>query len=101
MNKKNKLINIDLTFEIIKEVSLLPILYNGNLKFVYNKIDELVIKYPYYKNFLYNYFLENKIRYFKDNSYNYNLCPKDCRSNSILKRYNKTIKQYLGEKVNM
>ena len=99
MNKKNKLINIDLTFEIIKEVSLLPILYNGNLKFVYNKIDELVIKYPYYKNFLYNYFLENKIRYFKDNSYNYNLCPKDCRSNSILERYNKTIKQYLGEKV--
>ena len=99
MNKKNKNINIDLTYEIIKEVSLIPFLYNGNLKFVYNKIDELVNKNPYYKNFLYNYFLQNKIQYFKDNSYNYNLCPIDCRSNSILERYNKTIKQYLGEKV--
>ena len=44
------------------------------------------------------YFYDNKIKYFEDNSYNYNIFPKDIRSNSILERYNKTIKSELGEK---
>ena len=38
------------------------------------------------------------MKYFIDGSYNYDLFPKDIRSNSILERYNKTIKDRLGEK---
>ena len=57
-----------------------------------------MLQYPKYYNLLFNYFLENKIKYFKDGSYNYNKFPKDIRSNSILERYNKTVKIKLGEK---
>ena len=35
---------------------------------------------------------------FIDGNYNYDLFPKDIRSNSLLERYNKTIKDRLGEK---
>ena len=38
------------------------------------------------------------MKYFIDGSYNYALFPKDIRSNSILERYNKTIKDRLEEK---
>ena len=38
------------------------------------------------------------MNYFKDESYNYQKFPKDIRSNSILERYNKTIKIELGQK---
>ena len=38
------------------------------------------------------YFYHNKIKFFENNSYNYNIFPKDIRSNSILERYNKTKK---------
>ena len=38
------------------------------------------------------------MKYYIDGSYNYDLFPKDIRSNSILERYNKTIKDRLGEK---
>ena len=45
-----------------------------------------------------NYFLEAKLKYFIDGSYNYNKFPMDIRSNSILERYNKIIKTELGKK---
>ena len=57
-----------------------------------------MLQYPKYYNLIFNYFLEKKIKYFIDSSYNYNKFPKDIRSNSILERYNKTIKNKLGEK---
>ena len=38
------------------------------------------------------------MKYFKDDSYNYNKFPKDIRANSILERYNKTVKKDLGTK---
>ena len=44
------------------------------------------------------YFLDIKLKYFKDGSYNYNNFPKDIISNSILERYNKTVKSSLGAK---
>ena len=44
------------------------------------------------------YFLDVKIKYFQDGSYNYNKFPKDIRSNSILERYNKIVKTALGVK---
>jgi len=46
----------------------------------------------------YKYFNDTKRRFFVDNSFNYNLCPKDVRSNSILEKYNQTIKAYLSNK---
>jgi hypothetical protein len=46
------------------------------------------------------YFLDVKIKYFQDGSYNYNKFPKDIRSNSILERYNKIVKSSLGVKRN-
>ena len=45
-----------------------------------------------------NYFLEAKLKFFMDGSYNYNNFPMDIRSNSILERYNKIIKTELGVK---
>ena len=45
-----------------------------------------------------DYFLDTKLKYFKDGSYYYNNFPKDIRSNFILERYNKTMKSCLGAK---
>ena len=53
--------------------------------------------YPFYENFINNYFLKNHLNYFKDNSLNYSNIPKDCRSNSFLENYNGYIKQKLGK----
>ena len=47
-----------------------------------------------------NYFIDTKMKYFIDGSYNYNAFPPDIRSNSILERYNKIIKTELGSKRN-
>ena len=43
-------------------------------------------------------FLDNKLKYFEDGTYNYNKFPKDISSNSVLERYNKIIKTDLNEK---
>ena len=77
---------------------MLPLEYKGNMEFLKEKINILILQYPKYYNLLFNYFLTTKMKYFIDGSYNYALFPKDIRSNSILERYNKTIKDRLGEK---
>ena len=43
-------------------------------------------QYPNNYNGIYDYFIENKFKYFQNNSYNYGLFTKDIRSNSILER---------------
>ena len=53
------------------------------------------MQYPKYFNNLCSYFLDTKLKYFEEGSYDYNKFPKDIRSNSVLERYNRTIKQYL------
>ena len=58
----------------------------------------MILQYPKYYNLLINYFLTTNMKYFIDGIYNYALFRKDIRSNSILERYNKTIKDRLGEK---
>ena len=98
LNNKNKNINSELTLEVITQLSLLPLEYNGNIEYLLNKIEILAKQYPMYFNMIKGYFVETKLKYFKDNSFNYNKFPKDIRSNSILERYNKTIKSSLGEK---
>ena len=39
--------------------------YNGNVNYVMNKIKELSKAYPYYYNFLNEYFIKNKSNFFK------------------------------------
>ena len=77
LNKKNKDIDINITYEIIKQLAILPLEYNGKIDYVKEKVNILMLQYPKYFNLLFNYFLENKIKYFKDGSYNYNKLPKD------------------------
>ena len=97
-NSKNKKVNPDMTLEVITQLSLLPLEYKGDINYLKNKLDLFSKQYPLYSNMIKGYFYDNKIKYFEDNSYNYNIFPKDIRSNSILERYNKTIKSELGEK---
>ena len=63
-----------------------------------NKLNVLEKQYPLYNNFIKGYFTEIKLKYFMNESFNYNKFPKDIRSNSILERYNKTIKEEMGQK---
>ena len=98
LNKRNKGIDINITFEIITQLTLLPLEYKRDIKYVKEKINIMSLQYPKYYNLLTNYLLTTKMKYFIDGCYNYDLFPKDIRSNSILERYNKTVKDRLGEK---
>ena len=82
---------------IIKDLSILQIIYNGDINIIIKKINKLKGKYPKYENFITNYFMENKLAYFKDNSLNYSAIPDDCRTNNYLENYNGFIKSQLGK----
>ena len=97
-NKKNKEIDTNITYEIITQISLLPLNYKGNMEYLKNQLNIILMQYPSYYNYIVNYFISNKLKYFQDGSYDYSKFPPDIRSNSILERYNKTIKTELGEK---
>ena len=62
-------------------------------------IDEIIDKHPDYENFISDYFIKNKKTYFEDSSYNYQIIPYECRSNSALENYNKYLKNNLGKKI--
>ena len=98
LNPKNDKINPETTVEIITQLSMIPLEYNGDMGYIEKKINILTQQYPIYYNMIKGYFFDSKLKYFKDGSYNYNIFPKDIRSNSILERYNKTIKTELGLK---
>ena len=98
INKKNKKIDPNITIEIITQLSMLPLEYNGDLDYLKNKLEIISKQYPNNYNGIYDYLIENKFKYFQNNSYNYGLFTKDIRQNSILERYNKSIKEELGEK---
>ena len=83
--------------KIIKELSILPIIYNGDINIIIKTINKLKEKFPKYNNFLTNYFIENKLTYFKDNYLNYSVIPEDCRTNNYLENYNGFIKSQLGK----
>ena len=100
LNKNNAKINSETTIEIIKQISMLPLEYNGDINFLKNKLNIIISQYPKYYNMIENYFIDTKMKYFIDGSYNYNAFPPDIRSNSIIERYNKIIKTELGSKLN-
>ena len=83
---------------IIDELSLLPISHNGNKNVVIDVLHNLKINYIGYKEYIDEYFIKYKHKYFTDISYNYSLTPIDCRSNSYLETYNKYIKNNLENK---
>ena len=87
----------DVSNIIIKELSILPIRYNGDINVIIKTINKLKKEYPKYNNFITNYFMENKLNFFKDNSLNYNAIPEDCRTNNYLENYNGFIKSQLGK----
>ena len=97
-NSKNKEIDANITYEIITQISLLPLNYKGNIEYLKNQLNIILLQYPKYYNYIVNYFISNKLRYFQDGTYDYSKFPPDIRSNSILERYNKLVETELGEK---
>ena len=65
-NKKNKEIDTNITYEIITQISLLPLNYNGNMEYLKNQLNTILMQYPNYYNFIRNYFISNKLKYFQD-----------------------------------
>ena len=97
-NSKNKKIDTEIIYQIISELSILPLQYKGDLDHLKNQLNIILLQFPeYYKN-LTKYFIDCKLKYSKDGSYDYTKFPPDIRSNSILERYNKIIKNELGIK---
>ena len=64
-NKNNKNVDVNITKKIINDNTLLTLSYNGNLNYVMNKIKDLSKVYPFYYNFLNEYFIKNKSNFFK------------------------------------
>ena len=92
---KNEMKNT--TNEVIKILSSIPFIYKGKIEIVKKIIEETKSKYPNYSNFIDNYFINNKMQYFKDNSLNYSIIPDDCRTNNFLENYNGYLKMVLGK----
>ena len=82
---------------LLEELGKLPFYYKGDIKLFNEECNKIIEKYPDYTNFINNYFIRTKKPFFIDNSLNYNLIPKDCRTNSFLENYNGYIKSKLGK----
>ena len=83
---------------IVNKLTKLAIKYKGNIDYINKKLKEYIRKYPIYENFINNYFIKEKFKYFEDNSLNYDLVPFNFRTNNFLENYSRYIKLKLGEK---
>ena len=63
--------------KILALLSELPIVYNGNLNYIDNRLNRIIENYPEYTNYINNYFKKYKIPFFKDESLNYYNIPKN------------------------
>ena len=97
-NNFNKNIDPNLTKKLIYKLANICLEYDGDMKIFEDIISKLIKEYKEDYYVLIDYFVTNKKQYFIEGNYNYNLIPNDIRSNSYLERYNKEIKNYLGEK---
>jgi hypothetical protein len=87
-----------LSDKIIYKLSILTIKYKGDMNYVKQKLENIITKYTKYQNFINNYFIKEKLKYFEDNSLNYDLVPEKFRTNNFLENYNLFIKTKLCEK---
>ena len=92
--KKSSKLDSDIILETLGKI---PFIYKGDIKKVSLECDNLIKEFPNYDNFINNYFIRNKKKYFEDGSLDYSNVPKDCRSNSFLENYNGFIKNKLGK----
>ena len=74
-NSKNKEIDSNITYEIIKQLSLLSLNYKGYIDYLKNQLNVMLLQYPNYYNYISNYFIANKLRYFQDGTYDYSKFP--------------------------
>ena len=92
-NESNKLTSDS----ILKKLGKLPFIYKGKIEYVLGYLENIKKEYPNYINFLDEYFIKNKLEYFKDLSLDYSRIPNDCRTNNYLENYNGYIKSQLGK----
>ena len=82
---------------LLDALGRIPFIYKGDMKIFESECKKLSNEFPKYVNFINNYFITNKRKYFEDGSLDYSKVPKDCRSNSFLENYNGFIKNKLGK----
>ena len=56
LNKRNKDLDTNITFEIITQLTILPFHYKWNIENIKDKINIMILKYSKYYNLLTNYF---------------------------------------------
>ena len=64
LNKKNQEIDTNLTFEIIAQLSILPLTYKGDIEYLKKQINQILMQYSKYFNNFCTYFLDTKLNYF-------------------------------------
>ena len=84
--------------DIINKLGKLPLIYKGNMNYFNEYINQIKNENKPFKNFIENYFVKNKIKYFVNEDYNYYKYNDTIRSNSYIETYNKYIKSQLGYK---
>ena len=92
------LYNIFNSDEIVNKLGKLPLIYKGNMKIFDEFINNLISENKPFINFINNYFLKNKRKYFLNEDYNYSKYICTVRSNSYIEYYNKYVKNELGNK---
>ena len=83
--------------KLLEELGRIPFHYAGDINKFDIECNRLINQYPNHNNFISNYFIVNKRKYFENQSLNYVRVPKDCRTNNFLENYNGYIKQKLGK----
>lgn len=50
--------------EVLNEIGLIPLVYNGNINIFNEIVEDIKNKHPYYKEFINNHFVKNKKKIF-------------------------------------
>ena len=96
--RENNLYNIFNSDKIITNLGKLPLIYKGDMTFFEQFINKLISKNKFFTNFINNYFLKNKSKYFVNEDYNYSKYLCIVRTNSYIEFYNKYVKNESGNK---